>query len=985
MMTLTNLSPWLPSRASLKLALRCGVFATLLLALIHSGGNVFAQSKEKEAERALQETTRLTEEIDRLDQAGKYDQALPLAKRALAIFEKAFGAEHPYVASALNNLAMLYASTHDNTKAEQSYQRALAIREKALGPEHPAVAASLNNLAEFYESNGYYAKAEPFYQRVLAITEKALGAMNLAVAAPLNNLATLYYRKGDYTKAEPLYQRALPIFEKWFGAENPEVAKALNNLAVLYETKGDYSKAEPLHQRALAIYKKALGAKHPYVAESLNNLAGLYRSKGDYAKAEPLLQQALVIREEALGVEHPAVAESLNNLAALYDSRDDYTKVESLYQRALAIYEKTFGVDHPAVTTTLGNLGELYRSKGDYAKAEQLLQRALAISEKLNGDPLAELSDLAVLYRSKGIYAKAVSYIMRVHEIIERDLTRNLTTGSERQKLLYLNQSANELDFTLSLHTASAPKDAAASRMAMAVLFSRKGRALDAMSDTLAQLRNRATPQDRALLDQYTEALTRLSQTTLGGLGDKDVAQYKADLGQLRERVEKLEIEISARNAEFGTQLQPITFAAVQKAIPLSAMLIEFASFLPLDAKTLKAGARRYVAYALGNQGEPSWVDLGEVGVIDEAVAKLRQALRDKTRQDVKPLAREVDRLVMQPLRPLLGKTRRVLLSPDGALNLVPFAALVDEANRYLVESYEFSYLTSGRDLLRLQVNQESKQENGQAAMVVANPDFGEEAKDGKAQERLLKLTYRPGTKAATGEGAVLAGYYFPPLPGTAEEAQALKAIVGDATVLVQAQATEAALKRLNHPRILHIATHGFFLENQSPPANEGRGLKLMQLGGAEPMAGRIENPLLRSGLALAGANLHKGNDDDDGILTAQEAAGLNLWGTKLVVLSACDTGVGEVKTGEGVYGLRRALVLAGSETQVMSLWPVSDKGTRDLMIEYYQALQKGGGRSAALREVQLRLLKRPDREHPYYWASFIQSGEWANLQGKRD
>ncbi len=498
------------------------------------------------------------------------------------------------------------------------------------------------------------------------------------------------------------------------------------------------------------------------------------------------------------------------------------------------------------------------------------------------------------------------------------------------------------------------------------------------MLDSIALLRRRANPQDQALLEQLKAVNMQLAHFVLNNLQETTPAEHKKQIVVLEAQKEKLEASIASRSVEFRVQSQPITFEAVQAAIPANTTLIEFTIYRHED----KA---HYAAYVLRQKGSIQWIKLGEADAIDKAIFGWRQALRNRDRADVKQMARAVDKLVMQPVRQLLGETKRVLLSPDGALNLVPFAALVDEENRYLVESYEFSYLTSGRDLLRLQVNQDSKQENGQAAMVVANPDFGEEAKDGKAQERLLKLTYRPGTKAATGEGAVLAGYYFPPLPGTAEEAQALKAIVGDATMLLQTQATEAALKRLNRPRILHIATHGFFLENQSPPTNEGRGLKLMQLGGAEPMAGRIENPLLRSGLALAGANLRKGNDEDDGILTAQEAAGLNLWGTKLVVLSACDTGVGEVKTGEGVYGLRRALVLAGSETQVMSLWPVSDKGTRDLMIEYYQALQKGGGRSAALREVQLRLLKRPDREHPYYWASFIQSGEWANLQGKRD
>ncbi len=230
---------------------------------------------------------------------------------------------------------------------------------------------------------------------------------------------------------------------------------------------------------------------------------------------------------------------------------------------------------------------------------------------------------------------------------------------------------------------------------------------------------------------------------------------------------------------------------------------------------------------------------------------------------------------------------------------------------------------------------------------------------------------------------------WFPPLPGTAGEAKALKAILPQGKVLTGEQATKTALQQANAPSILHIATHGFFLKDEKPGPSNSRSIGLTVINRVSPENGVLVDPLLRSGLALAGANLHgenggNGGSVDNGVLTAKEAAGLNLWGTKLVVLSACDTGVGEVKNGDGVYGLRRALVLAGSETQVMSLWPVSDIGTRDLMIAYYQGLQRGEGRSAAMRDVQLRMLRSPTRRHPYYWASFIQSGEWASLEGKR-
>src|SRR5258705_80141 len=335
----------------------------------------------------------------------------------------------------------------------------------------------------------------------------------------------------------------------------------------------------------------------------------------------------------------------------------------------------------------------------------------------------------------------------------------------------------------------------------------------------------------------------------------------------------------------------------------------------------------------------------------------------------------------MQPVRGLVGSSRHLLISADGSLNVIPFAALVDEQSRHLVERFSISYLTSGRDLLRLQVARNSRT----GPVVVADPAFGEPAtipfRGGAAH-----ASKQSDNEAAVGAQIDYSQVFFGPLPGVADEVRALRRLLPHASFLTKERATKAALEQVRGPSILHIATHGFFL--QDLPSNTASAkTSEREIVKAGTRLGKwavwTENPLLRSGLALAGANQGR-SDDDNGVLTAREASGLDLWGTKLVVLSACDTGVGEVKNGEGVYGLRRALVLAGSETQVMSLWPVSDEGTRDLMIDYYKALKEGQGRSEGLRQVQLRMIASKHRRHPYYWASFIQSGEWANMDGKR-
>jgi CHAT domain-containing protein len=333
----------------------------------------------------------------------------------------------------------------------------------------------------------------------------------------------------------------------------------------------------------------------------------------------------------------------------------------------------------------------------------------------------------------------------------------------------------------------------------------------------------------------------------------------------------------------------------------------------------------------------------------------------------------------MRPVRELTGDATQLLISPDGQLNLIPFEALVDEKQHYLVERYSISYLTTGRDLLRLQAERSSHS----GPVIIADPVFGEPGsmEASTAQPASHRISPRLAVRRSVTTADDLSSIYFAPLPGTALEASAIKSQFPEAQLLTGRLASESAVKQMNAPEILHIATHGFFLEDPKRTQTSEHAQENMR--GANPESG-VQNPLLRSGLALAGANFSR-TGPEKGILTALEASNLNLWGTKLVTLSACDTGVGEVRNGEGVYGLRRAFVLAGTESVVMSLWPVSDYATREIMASYYKGLKQGLGRGEALRQTKLAMLKRKDRQHPFYWASFIQSGEWGSLDGKRD
>jgi CHAT domain-containing protein/tetratricopeptide (TPR) repeat protein len=987
---------------------------------------------------------------------GDYTRAAALLQHALDITEQLKGPDDRTLAPPLNNLATLYYETGDYDKSEALFRRAVAISEKTKGPDDPATATAINNLALVYDAKNDYAQEERLLQRALTIRERKLGAEHEDTAISLANLGTLYDTMGDPVRAEPYMRRALAALEKTKGPDHPDTATALNNLGSLYRHRGDYPQAEQFYQRALAIDEKAYGPDHAALAPIIDNIAQLYFEKGDTARAETFYRRALTIRERKLGADHPDVAQSLSNLAFIYQERGDYAQAEQLNERARTIFEQKFGPNHLSVATTLNNLAAIYRSAGQPERGIPIATRAKAIYEKLSGPESPDvalalnnigsltlankdapqalalhqralqlyehaygathpnlsiiLSNLSTDYYALGDMTHAVETQARANEISERQLALALATGSEEQKRLFVATLAEESDYTLALHAVAAPTSLPALRLALTTILRRKGRVLDAMSDQIAVLRRRLKPEDRILLERLSTANAELAALVLKGAGKQTPAEYQERLAKLNTDVNDLQAQISARSTEFRAQAQPVTLEAVQQAIPAGAALVEFAVYRPYNAqgknRQERFGAPRYVAYVMRAGVAPTWVALGEAAALDQAISAWRTALADPHRSDVKQLARTLDEKLMQPVRRLLGDTHQLFLSPDGALNLIPFGALVDEQNKYLVETYTLTYLTSGRDLLRLAVRTESKQ----GAVVFADPSFdaggaGADVVSSPRNGQQGAPDQTPSdnsTQRGTGRRSFdFASAHFARLPGTAEEGQAIGTILPGLRLLTGAQATESALKQLSGPQVLHVATHGFFLPDQ-PRAAAG-GTRGLTPGATAALPSPGENPLLRSGLALAGANTRSSAGGEDGVLTALEASGLDLWGTRLVVLSACETGLGDVQSGEGVYGLRRALVLAGSESQVMSLWQVSDAATRDLMVAYYKRLQAGEGRTEALRQVQLAMIKSApqgavagaqrglsgemkqqgqteDRSHPFYWASFIQSGEWRSM-----
>jgi tetratricopeptide (TPR) repeat protein len=890
---------------------------------------------------------------------GEYTKAEPLIKQALQITQKVLGKEHPDTVTALNNLAQLYLAMGDYLNAEPLLQQALQIAQKVLGKEHPDTASRINSLAELYREMGEYAKAEPLLLQALRIRQKVFGDQDPITGSSVTGLALLYQDVGDYAKAEALFQQALQITKKALGMENRKTATCLNNLALLYVDMGDYAKAEPLLQQALQITQKVLGNEHPETSTSLNNLAGLYVRTRDYAKAEPLLQNALRIRQKNLGKANVNTATSLNNLAGLYMATGDYAKAEPLLQQALQITQMALGNGHPDTATSLNNLAELYRATGDYAKAEPLLEQALQIYRQIFGKEhpttVIGLTNLALLKFELGRIDEAKTLADQESEAQLNILSKMFSFTSEQQRLAY-----SAIFNPYSLFTLLKGSE---TQLTTAILRY-KGVVLDSIIEDRLLAEAAKGNDDRSRLEQL-----KLDQRELGQLLLRPAPKISNETGQrieeLEQEVEKVEGQLAQHIAGLGQARHAlgVTLEEVQAVIPNDSALVEYLRYLQYLGKGRSES--RYGAVVLRSRGSARWIPLGNAADIEALVRRYQTLVRGSPDEDeLSANLKALHQAIWTPIQQILSdSTTRVIISPDGRLNFVSFATLLDSNNQFLAEKFAVQYVAAGRDLL-----QETKLSANKEVVLFANPDFNlmrtgtlvQEDPSAIESDERLRGTEKRGMEELS----------FDPLDGTQKESDALskmfKSWRWETTDLTGAKATKAALLHLQSPYILHLATHGFF-EPVGSSDREFEQLQTMNENQNVLKSKFFENPMHRSGLALAGAQAtinawRRGGvppTENDGILTAEDVSTLNLKGTWLVTLSACNTGSGEAKAGEGVMGLRRGFIEAGAKNLLMTLWPNSDEATMQIMSNFYEAVHQTSSAPQALATVQRDWLVR--------------------------
>jgi tetratricopeptide (TPR) repeat protein len=942
---------------------------------------------------------------------GHFQRSLAMCQ---ALYPKAkYPQGHRDLAQSLNNLGFLLKAQGDYTGAQGYYQRALAMRQ-ALYPKerypqgHPELATSLNNLASLLQDQGSYGEARGYYQRALAMTEglypkERYPQGHPELAQSLNNLGVLLQAQGSYGEARGYYQRALAMTEGLYPKEqypqgHPELANYLNTLGSLLQAQGDYSGARGYYQRALAM-RQALYPKeqyprgHPELAHSLNSLGVLLHSRGPYGEARGYLDRALAMRQALYPKEkypqgHPNLAISLDNLGSLLKAQGDHGGARAYYQRALAMEEALYPKEqypqgHPDLAISLNNLGSLLDTQGSYDEARGYYQRALAMRQALypkeqypQGHPhlAQDLNNLGRLVWAEGSAGEAWGLLQQAVDM-QQDLADLLVAvTAEAEALDYLAQLPRARDHLIAVSLHVPDSDAAAyarvwrGKAAVARILRRRQAALVRLAA--------ANPDTRQTVEAWRDTRGRLARLLLAMSDGRDHPQRLQRLQQLTAEKERLERELAEAIPEFArTQtLARSPYTKLVEALPERTVVFDLVQFTRFEQDPQikgKQGERRtpsYVGFVLAKGQPVRQVDLGPAQAIDEAVRTWRQAIEGR---QPSPAGEVVRRRVWEPLaKHLSHDTKTVVIAPDGALTQIPWGALPgDRPGTVLLEQYALATVPHAPFFLeRLIAPPRSTEKDDRGILLavggVAYDQAPKPLDDEKTQIDLLAMR-QAETERGQGDG-------WQDLPGTLQELNAAMRLAGARTP-VRLQGTEAStaqlLREMPRARWAHIATHGFFADPKVRSVLQPDPKLFSSLGSERGGAG-LRNPLVLSGLVLAGANRPSGDvnadrtaRDDLGILTAEAIAGLPLQDLELVVLSACETGLGLVGGGEGVFGLQRAFHLAGAHNVVASLWKVEDEATAALMAVFYDQLwRQNKPPIEALRTAQLTIYRHPER-----------------------
>ena len=971
---------------------------------------------------------------------GKYPEAESYYTQCTAIYKRAYGESHLDYAEAIHGLAYVHMMKGAFVKAEPLFLNALEIEKKNLGETSPTYAGSLSSLSDLYLLMGEIQKAEQACNQSLEIFKNSLGEQHYRYALQLGALAQVCQSKGEYLRAEQLAVRSRQLLASNLGEYHPLHARALQVEGVLYQLMGEVSKAVKAQEKALKIQSKSPGIQSRDYANTLNNLAGLYGALKEYAKAEQMYSQALDTTQLLVGEEHFDTAKLLQNIGRYYLRVGNFDKAKSVLEKSKIIWESAVGKKGDAYVSILINLGQVSLNQGNYSDSETYFSQAEHICRNSMGEKsllyVKTLRKLGHLHQLVGEQNISNRFFSSACELELEQSKGILESMSEAGALAWVRNNNKSLDqFLGSLRQ----QDNANARSAYDFVWHFKSSV--SRSRISRTIPGKSTPEVQNVFGRLRDARLRLANLVSAKPQSGQVDSLREAFNEASEAKELLEKELATMNPACARALS-IRDAKVEdllKILPTNTAVVDLSLLddwrpivktitLKQDDGTEETRVVKdleptlvYDAFILrGDQDADAetlaeWVQLGDAEPINAAVAKWRgqltgeQSKKNEGSNSGPNLAGEnsdpaerLRKLVWSKLEPHLKGYDTVIILPDGDLNKVPWAALPGrEPGTYLIEDYAIATANYGQQLFGL-LSDEAPQ--GDQLLVAGGIKYDQKPINKKATDnqfagRTLDLSKEDRSWD-----------YLTGAENEAKEVLKLWKDRGAPINLSGIEANEDAIsQQLEKARYAHLATHGFFDKAASIYRVDLRKQSLFETSLAGNQRGATvaaRNPLLMTGIVLAGANLETEKDDlglprgKDGILTAEEIVGLNLRNLDLVTLSACETGLGDVAAGEGVFGLQRALHQAGARSVIASLWKVDDNATQALMVEFYKNLwEKKLSKVESLRQAQLAMIKRYDLKErklrgidkvknrevdskykgtpPFLWAAFQLSGDF--------
>ncbi len=817
----------------------------------------------------------------------------------------------------------------------------VAFLDAKLSYETESITENINyskvhaDLGLLYASMGRYNSAEFFTSEALSLREQTLGRGSKAGAASLNNLAVLFQETARFNESEKLFEEALQAVEAQLGKESQEYAIVLNNQAILFAEVGRIDKAVTILNESIAILEKLNKKSERNQVGFQSNLALLYQREGKFNEAEAVYLK-LEKSQKLLGSKSPFYAGILNNLGLLYMQMNKPDKVEAYFKQSAQIYSDRFGKENPNYAKVLNDLGNFYRMQGRFAEAEQNLAQSLSIRSSAldtnHPDYVKSQEDLAILYWKKGDLTKAgEGYKIAMDKSLDF-IARYFPPMSEAEKTKYWDVLHPRFQRFYNYCLEANATNPAIVQTLYNYQMATKGLLLNSTNKIkkaiFASGNNELIKDYVAWLDKK-ETLARYYS-----LAKEDLTEQKIDLAGLEKEANDMERSLSQRSSDFsqGYSAGLQTFGQVAAVLGDQEAAIEFIRIRAFD-KDFTADSKYAALILTKGATSPALVVLDNGNQLETRYAKFfRNSIQQKSADP-----HSYDQFWAR-IEPALAGKKTLYISADGVYNQISLNTLKKTGGDYLLNRYDIVLVGNSKDVIALKNQKPVAAKKN--AFLLGFPDYGGDA-----------VVALPGTKTEIENIAKI-----------------LKAGGYQTTPYLQKTATEAMIKTMKGPALVHIATHGYF---QADVEEETIGVH---------QENAKNNPLLRSGLLLAGASpTIKGEvmpnleSNDNGVLTAYEAMNLSLDGTDLIILSACETGLGDVRAGEGVYGLQRSFLVAGAKAMVMSLWKVDDAATQALMTNFYTNLAKGGSKAKAFKQAQLQLMTK--YKEPYYWGAFVMMG----------